>query len=90
MSNNRIWSWSPPPPSSVKGYRKVHRFSLQDCEIMHAVFDGEGSSRLSCPPVQLSQLLEHIHGTAEVAVGASQDLLTVRSYHHPVGADVQW
>ncbi|CAM9480345.1 unnamed protein product, partial [Laminaria digitata] len=50
------------------GYRKVHRFSLQDCEIMHAVFDGEGSSRLSCPPVQLSQLLEHIHGTAEVAV----------------------
>lgn len=57
---------------------------------MHAVFDGEGSSRLSCPPVQLSQLLEHIHGTAEVAVGASQDLLTVRSYHHPVGADVQW
>ncbi|CAM9753335.1 unnamed protein product, partial [Ectocarpus sp. 12 AP-2014] len=50
------------------GYRKVHRFSLQDCEIMHAVFEGEGASRLSCPPVQLSQLLEHIHGTAEVAV----------------------
>ncbi|CAM9211288.1 unnamed protein product [Ectocarpus sp. 6 AP-2014] len=38
------------------GYRKVHRFSLQDCEIMHAVFEGEGASRLSCPPVQLSQL----------------------------------
>lgn len=30
------------------------------------------------------QLLEHIHGTAEVAVGASHDILTVRSYHHPV------
>eukprot|EP00903_Cladosiphon_okamuranus_P013829 g12869.t2 len=66
------------------GYRKVHRFSLQDCEIMHAVFEGEGAARLSCPPVQLSQLLEHIHGTAEVAVGASHDILTVRSYHHPL------
>ncbi|CAM9637359.1 unnamed protein product [Ascophyllum nodosum] len=66
------------------GYRKVHRFSLQDCEIMHAVFEGEGASRLACPPVQISQLLEHIHGTAEVAVGASHDVLTVRSYHHPL------
>ncbi|CAM9760914.1 unnamed protein product, partial [Scytosiphon promiscuus] len=66
------------------GYRKVHRFSLQDCEIMHAVFEGEGASRLSCPPVQLSQLLEHIHGTAEVAVGLSHDVVTVRSYHHPL------
>lgn len=51
---------------------------------MHAVFDGHGASRLSCPPVQVSQLLEHIHGTAEVAMGASHDVLTVRSYHHPV------
>lgn len=41
---------------ATTGYRKVHRFSLQDCEIMHAVFDGEGAARLSCPPVQLSQV----------------------------------
>lgn len=64
----------------------MHRFSLQDCEIMHAVFEGEGASRLSCPPVQLCQLLEHIHGTAEVAMGASHDVLNVRSFHHPVRA----
>lgn len=35
------------------------------------------------------QLLEHIHGTAEVAVGASHDVLTVRSYHHPVSEDTK-
>lgn len=73
---------------SAPGYRKVHRFSLQDCEIMHAVFEGEGASRLSCAPVQISQLLEHIHGTAEVAVGASHDVLTVRSFHHPVSVRI--
>ncbi|CAM9580845.1 unnamed protein product, partial [Phaeothamnion confervicola] len=64
------------------GIRKQHRFGLQDCEVLSAMFNRNEGSQFMCPPAQLSQLFEHIHGAAEVAVMVRPDVLCVRSYHH--------
>lgn len=67
------------------GVRKRHSFQLQDCEVVHAVFDRAGASCLRSHAHHLSQLFDHLHGSAEVALVAGRDGVCLRSWRGEEG-----
>lgn len=65
---------------------RTHRHLCLDCDIVNAVFDEETSSSLKINPHALTQLLEHIHKTPEIAVTLSSTDFTVKSHSHTSSA----
>ena len=67
------------------GMLKRHHFQLQDCEIVHAVFQREGASCLAAQANHLTQLLDHFHGSYEVAFLASPHEVFLKTYRAEEG-----
>ena len=59
---------------------RTHRHLCLDCEIVNALFDESASSNLQMEPRALTQLLEHIHRTPEIAVTITPADFTVKSH----------
>jgi len=72
---------------SANGVVRCHRLTIGDGEVLHAVFDDSGCSRLVGPPVTFSNLLEHIHGTDELVATVLPTSLKLKSFHNPNLAD---
>lgn len=66
------------------GVVRCHRLQIGDGEVVHAMFDKDGSSRVGGAPVTFSGLFEHIHGTDELIATVSTDSLKLKSYHSSV------
>lgn len=62
------------------GVLKRHAFQLQDCEVVHAVFNREGASCLRAQANHLSQMLDHVQGAAEVAFVAGKEGICLRTW----------
>jgi hypothetical protein len=62
--------------------RRTHKFSFQDSDVVNAIFDEVGSSKLSVEPKIFTQVLEHLHQTTgEIEIEASADSFHIKSYH---------
>ena len=62
------------------GVLKRHAFHLQECEVVHAVFNREGASCLRAQANHLSQMLDHVQGAAEVAFVAGKEGICLRTW----------
>lgn len=60
---------------------RIHRLRYQDCEIVNAVFDEDLQlcNIVRAKPALFTQLLEHIHQSAEIAIDASAASFQLRS-----------
>ena len=61
---------------------RSHRHLCLDCDIVNALFDESAASSLIINPHALTQLLEHIHKTPEIAISLSSQDITVKSHSH--------
>ena len=65
---------------------KTHRFSVEECQILQAVFDKtQAPNNITTRVRQLSRVVEHIQGTEDLYIAAAHDRVRVKSWHDGMG-----
>eukprot|EP00936_MAST-01D_sp_MAST-1D-sp1_P002309 g2309.t1 len=65
---------------------KTHRFSVEECQILQAVFDKtQAPNNITTRVRQLSRVVEHIQGTEDLYIAAAHNRVRVKSWHDSMG-----
>jgi uncharacterized membrane protein YgcG len=67
--------------SKETGILRLHRLQYWDCEVIDAVFEDQGASRLQASNKIFNQMLSNMYHSPEIAVMPTQDEFKVRSFH---------
>ena len=67
--------------SKDTGILRLHRLQYSDCEVIDAVFEDQGASRLQASNKIFNQMLSNMYQSPEIAVLPTQDEFKVRSFH---------